>query len=390
MVDQLSGGMVLKPAVKYQRVAQTSGIPRDSHWGSAMAVKNIKAANAAYEDWLRKELDGDIVDADLVEKHEKMSQSPFAFLRATYWRWAETILTICPDLGEAPPILCIGDIHLENFGTWRDVDGRLIWGVNDFDEAAKMPYVLDLVRLATSAALAQPSHGDACAAILEGYREGLVRPRPFVLDEEHPGLRELVVVSDKERAKFWNKLDKLKPSDEVAPKRYRKAVSRAMPDPNVEIDFRPRSAGAGSLGRPRWVGIATWRGGRIIREAKALVTSGWTRAMDRSSGKLRCEDVAFGDYRAPDPWFDFSGSIVVRRLSPNNRKIEVGDKPTELIDPHMLKAMGYEIANIHLGCDDRLASIKDDLDKRPADWLHQATAAATAFVKAEYEEWRLN
>ena len=31
MVDQLSDGMVLKPAVKYQRVAQKMGIPRDNH-----------------------------------------------------------------------------------------------------------------------------------------------------------------------------------------------------------------------------------------------------------------------------------------------------------------------------------------------------------------------
>jgi dihydroxy-acid dehydratase len=31
MVDQLSEGMVLKPAVKYQRIAQTRGIPRDNH-----------------------------------------------------------------------------------------------------------------------------------------------------------------------------------------------------------------------------------------------------------------------------------------------------------------------------------------------------------------------
>lgn len=31
MVDQLSEGMVLKPAVKYQRVAQTNGVPRDNH-----------------------------------------------------------------------------------------------------------------------------------------------------------------------------------------------------------------------------------------------------------------------------------------------------------------------------------------------------------------------
>jgi dihydroxy-acid dehydratase len=31
MVDQLSDGMVLKPAVKYQRVAATYGVPRDNH-----------------------------------------------------------------------------------------------------------------------------------------------------------------------------------------------------------------------------------------------------------------------------------------------------------------------------------------------------------------------
>ena len=31
IVDQLSDGMVLKPAVKYQRVAETAGLPRDNH-----------------------------------------------------------------------------------------------------------------------------------------------------------------------------------------------------------------------------------------------------------------------------------------------------------------------------------------------------------------------
>jgi dihydroxy-acid dehydratase len=31
IVEQLADGMVLKPAVKYQRVAQTRGVPRDNH-----------------------------------------------------------------------------------------------------------------------------------------------------------------------------------------------------------------------------------------------------------------------------------------------------------------------------------------------------------------------
>jgi dihydroxy-acid dehydratase len=31
MVDQLGDGMVLKPAVKYQRIDEKFGIPRDNH-----------------------------------------------------------------------------------------------------------------------------------------------------------------------------------------------------------------------------------------------------------------------------------------------------------------------------------------------------------------------
>ena len=51
-------------------------------------------------------------------------------------------------------MLGVGDLHVENFGTWRDAEGRLIWGINDFDEACPMPYTIDLVRLAASADLA--------------------------------------------------------------------------------------------------------------------------------------------------------------------------------------------------------------------------------------------
>ena len=35
------------------------------------------------------------------------------------------------------------------YGTWRDTEGRLVWGINDFDEAYPSPYTNDLVRLAS-------------------------------------------------------------------------------------------------------------------------------------------------------------------------------------------------------------------------------------------------
>jgi uncharacterized protein (DUF2252 family) len=116
-------------------------------------MTTIHQSARQYEDWLREQLHGDVLEQDLAKKHDKMREGAFVFLRATYWRWAETILDVCPDLAGGTQVLAVGDIHLENYGTWRDVDGRLAWGVNDFDEAAEMPYVLDLVCLAASAML---------------------------------------------------------------------------------------------------------------------------------------------------------------------------------------------------------------------------------------------
>ena len=99
---------------------------------------SIKASAKAYEAWLAAALGGELVEADLAEKHDRMRDGPFPFLRATYWRWAETVLEVCPDLASAPKVLAIGDTHVENFGCWRDAEGRLVWGANDFDDAAVM------------------------------------------------------------------------------------------------------------------------------------------------------------------------------------------------------------------------------------------------------------
>ena len=58
------------------------------------------------------------------------------------------------DADRAPQVLAVGDLHVENFGTWRDMEGRLVWGINDFDEVYELPYTIDLVRLAASAHIA--------------------------------------------------------------------------------------------------------------------------------------------------------------------------------------------------------------------------------------------
>ena len=122
---------------------------------------DIIQSTRAYESWARGQIE--IVEADLKLKHAAMAKASFPFLRATFYRWSQVWVEACPDLAAAPGLLAVGDLHVENFGTWRDAEGRLVWGINDFDEAAPMSYAIDLVRLATSALLARDDNGLAIA-----------------------------------------------------------------------------------------------------------------------------------------------------------------------------------------------------------------------------------
>src|SRR5437899_12969313 len=107
---------------------------------------DIIQATQGYEAWLGERIP--LIRADLDHKHELMSAGPFSFLRATFYRWAQTFPEVCEKLTAAPEVLGVGDLHVENFGTWRDAEGRLIRGLNDLDEACRIPYTCDLVRLA--------------------------------------------------------------------------------------------------------------------------------------------------------------------------------------------------------------------------------------------------
>ncbi|HMJ43126.1 MAG TPA: DUF2252 family protein [Pseudolabrys sp.] len=354
----------------------------------------IVAANREYEIWLAAKLRGGVVESDLDRKHKKMSESAFSFLRATYWRWAEKILEICPDLATAPPVLAVGDIHLENFGTWRDQEGRVVWGVNDYDEAAEMPYLLDVVRLATSAMLAsardQLSLRTICASVLDGYKRGIEAPEAFILDREHMWLRTRFVVSEGERARFWQKVEsqhqvsKAKNASQP-PANWRKLFANALPEP-MTLAYWPRTAGTGSLGRPRWLAYGTWRDGPLLREGKALVASGWTRAQGGPVG-LRLNDIARGRYRSPDPWYQASGNLLVRRLSPNNHKIDVAAQ-VDLLHADLLWAMGRELAAAHLGQKGRRDAVRKDLKTRERRAFRDAVESAAEFVTREYAEWK--
>lgn len=354
-------------------------------------MTTILQSVTAYESWMRAQLGGDLVEAGLEKKHKLMRGGSFPFLRGTYWRWAETILDLCPDLKGAPQILAIGDMHLENFGTWRDEEGRLVWGANDFDEAAVMPYALDLVRLAVSAILARGNNGPTPRVvadnILAGYRRGLRDPSPVVLERDYKWLRNAVLLENAERKAFWEKYRNLPPADAAVPGRYLDALRKALPDPAATFEPKPRLAGTGSLGRPRFVAYAEWRGGPVLREVKALLQSAWSLKHDPSNKAIRTGIIAGGRARSPDPRYQVDGCLLVRRLSPNSRKIEVDGDAEVLLSPDMLDLMGFEIANCHANDASLVPGILADLEARGSDWLRTTAKAAAAAVTAEQAEF---
>jgi len=355
---------------------------------------NIVKATRSYETWIAKYLT--LLPTDIELKHQAMAEDIFPFFRATFYRWMQLWPTVCHREAGAPKVLAVGDLHVDNFGTWRDIEGRLVWGVNDFDEVYELPYTIDLVRLAASAHIAiresrlKIATGDACEAILTGYKKGFeTGGLPYVLAEEHAWLRQMFVGVLRDPTEYWKKLDSLQTWRGRVRKSARRGIERLLPERGLEYRIVHRIAGLGSLGRERYVAIAMCRGARVAREAKALAPSAcvWAAA-GRTSKRIHYQQALDRSVRAIDPFVKLRGSWIVRRLAPDCSRVELASMTTEHDESHLLRAMGFETANIHLGTPRAAKTILRDLTTRPADWLHKAALAMVKATTADFREWR--
>jgi hypothetical protein len=210
------------------------------------------------------------------------------------------------------------------------------------------------VRLATSARLAIAEQrlaideATAAAAILDGYRAALeAGGRPFVLAEGQPTLRAMAV-------------------------------------------HRLHIAGLGSLGRQRYVALAEWEGGFVAREAKALAPSACLWASGgRGSARILYQDILDRAVRCRDPFVRLQRRWIVRRLAPDCSRIELAALPKVRDELRLLRAMGWETANVHLGSVQPRV-LRNDLARRSQSWLRRAAAVMQEAVAEDWEAWRLS
>jgi len=216
----------------------------------------------------------------LALKYRKMAASPFGYFRGTNHLFHED----CPRqawLERMPSAWLNGDLHLENFGTYRG-DNRLVYfDVGDFDDGCLGPAGRDLLRFLVGLHLAARELGHSARRqaglardFLAAYRAALSNGKARWIERRTATGLIGALLKDLERRTQLDLLAKrtvlkksgrrlrtdngkaLKLSEaeqaRVAAFMRRYARGRADPDFFTVLDVAQRVAGLGALGLPRY------------------------------------------------------------------------------------------------------------------------------------------
>ncbi len=240
----------------------------------------------------------------LALKLRKMRSDPFVFLRGACHLFYDR-LPLTDGVGHVPVTWLCGDLHLENFGSYK-ADNRLVYfDLNDFDEAALGPCTLDLVRFlaslltaAGSLAMTRSEASALCNVFLESYGKALATGEAYWVETETAeGLVQELLTGLKKRKRpdFLDTRTEMKGRLRcirvdgrkalAASERSRTAVekfmadfARTQPEPGFfqVLDVAQRIAGTGSLGVDRFIVLVAGKGspdGNHLLDLKASSAS---------------------------------------------------------------------------------------------------------------------
>jgi uncharacterized protein (DUF2252 family) len=224
----------------------------------------------------------------LALKYKTMQKDPLAFLRGTCHLFCED-WPHAGHLNDAPSVWVCGDLHIENFGTYKG-DNRLVYfDISDFDEALLAPCTWDLARLATSILVAAQMHGlkrkralvlcddllDAYAAALRDGKarwierataQGLIKTALHGL-ETRTRLAFITKRTTSKSGRLALRIDgthtlSISDADRKRVQRFMHDFAARQPFPKFfkMIDVARRIAGTGSLGLERYTILINGRG----------------------------------------------------------------------------------------------------------------------------------
>jgi uncharacterized protein (DUF2252 family) len=224
----------------------------------------------------------------LALKYRAMRADPFAFLRGSCALFYRRL----PRGGvfkSAPGVWVCGDLHLENFGSYRADNGLAYFDINDFDESALAPASWDLVRMLASISVGAASlgfdatHADRlCEIFVAAYASALATGKAYwverdtatgvvrdlldaVAQRKRPEFLEERTVTSGDKRKLRTDGDKALPVDKrerAVVKAFMREFAAAQPEPAFYrmLDVARRVAGTGSLGVDRYVVLVRGKG----------------------------------------------------------------------------------------------------------------------------------
>jgi uncharacterized protein (DUF2252 family) len=224
----------------------------------------------------------------LRRKYQRMSANPFAFFRGTCHLFYEDWPVNSP-LNASPPVWISGDLHLENFGSYKG-DNRLVYfGINDFDEASLAPCMWEFARFLTSILVAahtlKISSSEAktlSASAIDVYRSALTQGSARTIEEETAdGLVKdlLETLRHRKRGEFLDQHTEksggkrrliidgkhtavITREEGAKIESFVKTFASQQPEPEFFklLDIAHRIAGTGSLGFKRYVLLVEGKG----------------------------------------------------------------------------------------------------------------------------------
>ena len=381
----------------------------------------------------------------LAMKYRAMGTSPFVFLRGTCHLF-HARLPQAPVLREAPHAWACGDLHLENFGSYRG-DNRLVYfDITDFDEAALAPLSWDLARLLTSVLCAAAELGlkrtparAMCRALIDTYAQALAEgsPRWIERDVATGPVKELLDgLRERRRIDFLDSRTEFHKERRSKRRRLRIDGKRALAASDAQharvsqligrfakgqedpafyevADVARRIAGTGSLGLERYVVLVAGKGKRgseshqlldlklalpssldaPLRARLALAQPHWPHAAERCVAlerRLQAVPAAL-----LHPIIARDRSYVLRSLLPSQDRVSLDPKHTDTQAlTQALRDMGRLAAWAHLRASGRQGAANADAliafglqRKAWAGELMDVAEACAVQVRADWRAW---
>jgi len=368
----------------------------------------------------------------LLMKYRNMRTSSFIFLRATCHLFYERVAADLHALS-MPLTWCMGDMHLENFGSYKGDNRLAYFDLNDFDEAVLAPTCWDLIRFLTSILVGAKSLGinsadakDLTKEFLFSYQTVLVSGKSrWVERETSTGLIRnlLTAVKLRQRSDFLDhrtvfkgdqrriRIDGKKALAVTSKQRemvasFLKEFAQNQPDKKFfkPIDIARRIAGNGSLGVERYIILVQGKGSpnqNYLLDLKEAVPSSlapylntpqlpWQSEAHRVvtiQKRMQAVSMAF-----LQPVTMKDKPFILRALQPSEDRVTLDGSVSTLEEVRkVIQVMGEIVASAQLRSSGRQGSANaDELIEfaQGKEWMKPLLKLSQKCAKQVNEDWK--